>query len=312
MELMKGTVKVKSELNIGSEFSIMIPVTKKVPISKNVQINNVSYTAISNKPSIYPEQILETNPELPLVLIIEDNVDVAYYLKTCLANKYETVHAINGILGIEMALEKIPDIIICDVMMPGKDGFEVCATLKSDERSDHIPIIMLTAKVTIEDRLTGLSHGADAYLAKPFNKEELFTRLDQLVSQRKKLISKIQKDGFNKLLKKRTKNPKLQFLQKVVKLIHENIDNSNFGSEDLTKKLLISDSKMYSKIKAITGKSTAIFIRSIRLQYAKELLATTDKTVSEVAYESGFKDPSWFSRAFKNEFDFSPSEASTK
>jgi AraC-like DNA-binding protein len=167
---------------------------------------------------------------------------------------------------------------------------------------------MLTAKASIEDRITGLSHGADAYLAKPFNKEELFTRLDQLVSVRKKLINKIQKEGFNTLLKKRTKDPKLQFLQKVVKFIHEDISDSDFGTEDLAKKLRISESQVYRKIKAITGKSTAVYIRSIRLKYAKDLLLNADKTVSEVAYEVGFSDPSWFSRAFKKEFGVTPSE----
>lgn len=310
VEVMHGTIEVKSTLNKGSEFSIMLPVTRKSTVSKNTEINNLSHSYLSHSSSIHTEQILEINSELPLVLIIEDNMDVAFYLKTCLLNKYETIHAVNGIVGIEMALEKIPDIIICDVMMPGKDGFEVCTTLKSDERSDHIPIIILTAKVTIEDRLTGLSHGADAYLAKPFNKEELFTRLDQLVTLRKKLISKIHKDGFNTLLKNRTKNPKLQFLQKVVKIIHKNIDNAKFGSAELAKNLFISDSQIYRKIRAITGKSTAVFIRSIRLKYAKELLSNTDKTVSEVAYEAGFNDPSWFSRAFKNEFGASPSSSS--
>jgi len=310
IELMKGTITAKSTLNKGSEFSLMIPVTNRATVSEDVQINNEPATYLSNTSTIHSEQSLETNSELPLVLIIEDNMDVAHYLKTCLTNKYETIHAINGEVGIEMALEKIPDIIISDVMMPEKDGFEVCKTLKTDERTDHIPIIILTAKASIEDKLKGLSHGADAYLAKPFIKEELFTRLDQLVALRKKLITKIQNDEFGNLLKKRTKNPKLQFLQKVIKLIHEDIDNSNLGSGDIAKKLLISDSQIYRKIKAITGKSTAIFIRSIRLKYAKDLLSNTDKTVSEVAYEAGFKDPSWFSRTFKDEFGFTPSETS--
>lgn len=310
VNLMNGTIEAKSTINEGSEFSIIIPVTKKAPTSKDVQIGKVSHAFLSNSLSKQSEQIIEPDSELPLALIIEDNMDVAHYLKTCLINKYATIHAVNGVVGIEMALEKIPDIIISDVMMPGKDGFEVCATLKSDERSDHIPIILLTAKVTMEDRLTGLSHGADAYLAKPFNKKELFTRLDQLVSLRKKLISKIQKEGFSTLLEKQTKDPKLQFLQKVEKLIYEDISNSNFGSADLAKKLLISDSQLYRKTKAITGKSTAVFIRSVRLKYAKELLSTTDKTVSEVAYDVGFNDPSWFSRAFKSEFGFSPSASS--
>ena len=126
----------------------------------------------------------------------------------------------------------------------------------------------------------------------------------------KKLITKIQKTGFSEILKKDSKDPKLQFLQKIEKLIHEDISNSNFGSGELAKKLLISDSQLYRKTKAITGKSTAIFIRSIRLDYAKELLINSDKTVSEVAYDVGFNDPSWFSRAFKDEFGFPPSETS--
>jgi len=308
VDLMNGIIEAKSSINEGSEFSIKIPVTNKASTAKVVQNGMVSFTTVSKTPSIYAEEIQELNSELPLLLIIEDNMDVAHYLKTCLNNEYETIHAVDGIAGIDMALEKIPDIIICDVMMPGKDGFEVCETLKSDERSDHIPIILLTAKVTIEDRLTGLSHGADAYLAKPFNKEELFTRLDQLVLVRKKLIDKIQNKGFKALFKQRTKNPKLQFLQKAKKLIHDDIGNSDFGSAELAKKLLISDSQLYRKIKAITGKSTAVFIRSIRLQYANELLLIADKTVSEVAYDVGFNDPSWFSRSFKDEFGFSPSE----
>ena len=307
---MKGTIEVRSTLDKGSEFRIMIPVTRLALTSKNVQTVKVPLSSVPSRLPIPAEQILETNSELPLVLIIEDNMDVAHYLKTCLLNKYETVHAVNGIVGIEMALEKIPDIIICDVMMPGKDGFEVCATLKSDERTDHIPIIILTAKVTTEDRLTGLSLGADAYLGKPFNKEELFTRLNQLVLLRKKLIGEIQKDGYELLQNKHDKNPKIKFLQKTVKLIQAEIGNASFGTSELAKKLLISESQIYRKIKAITGKSTAIFIRSIRLQYAKKLLQNTDKTVSEVAYDVGFNDPSWFSRAFKDEFGFAPSSTS--
>lgn len=310
VELMNGSIEVKSILDKGSEFSILIPVTRNAPLTSKMEVNTTPTTSRANAPSKLFEKANESNSELPLVLIIEDNMDVAHYLKTCLTNTYQTIHAVNGVEGIEMALEKIPDIIICDVMMPGKDGYEVCETLKTDERSDHIPIIILTAKVTTEDRLKGLSHGADAYLTKPFNKVELFTRLDQLVSLRKKLIDKIENDGFKNIIKKPSKDPKLQFVQKVIKLIHEDISNSNFGSDDLAKKLLISESQLYRKIKAITEKSTAVFIRSIRLQHAKELLSTSNKTVSETAYEVGFNDPSWFSRAFKDEFGCAPSDIS--
>jgi signal transduction histidine kinase/ligand-binding sensor domain-containing protein/DNA-binding response OmpR family regulator len=310
VDLMHGTIEVKSVLDKGSEFNVFIPISRKATVSKHIQVAKMAHHPISKQPTEISSDTVESQSDLPLLLIIEDNVDVAHYLKTCLKNKYETLHAINGIDGIEMALEKIPDIIISDVMMPGKDGFEVCETLKTDERTDHIPIIMLTAKASIEDRITGLARGADAYLAKPFNKEELFTRLDQLLNVRAKLINKIQKEGFNTLLKKRTKDPKLQFLQKIGKLIHKDISNSEFGSEDLAKQLLISESQVYRKIKAITGKSTAVYIRSIRLKYAKGLLKHSEKTVSEVAYEVGFNDPSWFSRVFKEEFGYSPSSTS--
>jgi len=209
-----------------------------------------------------------------------------------------------------MACDRIPDIIISDVMMPGKDGFEVCETLKSDELTDHIPIIMLTAKATIQDRLIGLSHGADAYLAKPFVKAELFTRLDQLILSRTKLRKKFENSGFSNILNKRIADPETKFLQKVVKIIHENISNHSFGALQLAHELRLSESQVYRKLKAISGKSTAVFIRSIRLQRGKELIQTTSDTISEIAYEVGFNDPAWFSRAFKDEFGFAPSAIS--
>lgn len=311
VDLMHGKIKVESKVNKGSEFCITIPVTTNAKKVNTITSNPLITVPKANITTNQIEQTPETDSQLPLVLIIEDNLDVAHYLKTCLTNTHKTIHAVNGQQGIDMALEAIPDVIICDVMMPKKDGFEVCKTLKTDNRTDHIPIIILTAKATTDDRLKGLSCGADAYLAKPFNKEELFTRLNQLVALRKTLIEKIEDDGFFNILKKRKKDPKLQFVQKAVKLIHQDISNSNFGSEDLAKKLFISESQLYRKLKAITEKSTAVFIRSVRLQHAKDLLATSDKTISEIAYEVGFNNPSWFSRAFKDEFGHSPSAISS-
>jgi signal transduction histidine kinase/DNA-binding response OmpR family regulator len=309
--LMNGSIEVKSSLGKGSEFIIQLPIYNRATLTIDVQIQQEPNLKAPTPVEEFAEVVSEDESELPLALIIEDNADVTHYLRTCLSGKYQTIHAANGEIGIETAFEKIPNIIICDVMMPIKDGFEVCSTLKSDERTDHIPIILLTAKVAMEDKLTGLSCGADAYLTKPFVKAELLTRLDQLVLLRKKIMQKIDNDSLGNLLKKRAVDPETKFLQKIIKVIHEEISNHSFGSSvHLSRKLLLSESQIYRKLKAITGKSTAVFIRSVRLQKAKEMIQTTDKTISEVAYEVGFNDPSWFSRAFKEEFGFAPSAMS--
>lgn len=308
VELMSGTIAVESVLGEGSTFTIQLPITSKAQKLEDPKIN---VAQLLQRPELKLNNeipLFEDTTEIPLVLIIEDNDDVAHYLKTCLKGKYHMLHAQNGVLGIDMAFEKIPDIIISDVMMPGKDGFEVCATLKADERTDHIPIILLTAKVTTEDRLTGLICGADAYLSKPFNQDELFTRLDQLILVRKKLIGKLEKYGLSFLLKEKIENPQAKFLKQVIESIHTHLGDANFDSTQLAKEMRLSESQIYRKLKSITDKSTAIFIRSVRLQKAKELIQTSHKTISEITYEVGFNDPSWFSRAFKEEFGHSPSE----
>ncbi|MCK0157145.1 ATP-binding protein [Cellulophaga sp. F20128] len=309
VNLLQGSIEVKSEINKGSEFIVLLPITRNAAYAEDYHFEHkpepVAFNPQRPREVAFP---IDEDSTLPLSLIIEDNHDVAHYLETCLKGKYQTLHAVDGIQGIEMAKERVPDIIICDVMMPGKDGYEVCELLKTDERTDHIPIIILTAKVAMKDRLKGLSHGADAYLTKPFVKEELFTRLNQLISLRKKMLLKMEKDSFTSFLDKKAENPEAKFLKKVIKLIHGEIENSSFGSASLAIELSLSESQIYRKLKAITNKSTAVFIRSVRLQRAKELLQSSSKTVSEIAYETGFNDPSWFSRAFKEEFGVAPSE----
>lgn len=309
VELMDGSIKVNSISGKGSEFIIQLPISNKAIQTKDILVPLEPKQSISTNSEKQSQLNLEENLELPLALIIEDNADVFHYLKSCLVGKYQTIYAKNGEIGIDMAFEKVPDIVICDVMMPVKDGFEVCSTLKSDERTDHIPIILLTAKVAVKDRLTGLSCGADGYLTKPFIKAELLTRIDQLILLRKKMMHKIENDNFSQFLKNRAENPETRFLQKIIKIIHDEISNHSFGSSlHLSHKMHLSESQIYRKLKAITGKSTAIFIRSVRLQMAKKMILSTDKTISEIAYDVGFNDPSWFSRAFKEEFGFSPSE----
>ncbi|WP_242157104.1 tetratricopeptide repeat protein [Aestuariivivens sediminis] len=313
VELMNGSIDVESKLGKHSVFSIKIPITNSADLMNDPElVTNSSIIKITT-----PTNVSENNQSiniydesLPLVLIIEDNQDVANYIKSCLIENFQILHAINGAIGIEIALEKIPDIIISDVMMPVKDGFEVCKHLKTDILTDHIPIIILTAKATFEDRLTGLNHGADAYLTKPFDKAELLTRIEQLILLRKKMLSKFEKTGIDKLLIKNIKNSEIKFLNKVVTIIDANVNQTHFGPIQLAKKIHFSEAQLYRKLKATSGKSTAVFIRSIRLQKGRELIQTTDKTISEIAYDVGFNDPSYFSRAFKDEFGLSPSAIS--
>ena len=307
--LMKGTLHVESVLGKGTTFILQLPVTNQASQIKDVEIDINQFVISSSEDTIQVEsQQNNSISQLPLALIIEDNFDVAYYIKICLAEKYETLHAKNGNIGIEMAYQKIPDIIISDVMMPEKDGFEVCETLKNDQRTSHIPIILLTAKASEEDKIEGLKHGADAYLIKPFNKDELFIRIEKLIDLRKRLIQKYS-DSTYKSLQTVTKNDlEAQFLNKVITCIEKNMENSNFKIVFLARELGLSESQLYRKIKALTNTTTVVFIRSVRLQKAKELLQNKEFNISEICYKVGFTDPSYFSRVFKDEFGCPPSE----
>ncbi len=308
VEMMDGTIEVASRLGEGTEFMLHLPVGNNgaavVPVPSS-RAELLATTVLTPTASAFNSSVL--NPDSPLVLIIEDNADVAYYLKTCLEEQYRVLHAADGLVGIQTAFSQTPDIVICDVMMPGKDGYEVCATLKADERTDHIPIIMLTAKVTTQDRLTGLSRGADAYLAKPFEKEELMIRLDKLMEVRKTL----QKKYGNALTtsrpqKNRSVDHTEKFIEKTEQIILNNLEDEHFSIQELAHHLNLSRSQAYRKIKALTGMSTAVYIRFIRLQKAKELLAESELTISEIAYRVGFKSPVYFSQMFKETFGQSP------
>jgi len=313
VELLNGTIEVESNYGDGSMFSVKIPISNNAVQSDSSELvsnSSIFKSKVAKIVSVESRTSNKIDKDEPLVLIIDDNFDVAHYIKTCLVDNYQVLHAPNGAIGIEKAIEKIPDIIISDVMMPEKDGFEVCESLKTDELTDHIPIIILTAKATFEDRLTGLSHGADAYLTKPFEKVELLTRIDQLILLRKKMLNKFEKTGIDRLLSKNVKNSETKFLDKIITVVHNNITQTDFGPVQLAHQLHLSESQLYRKLKATSGKSTALFIRSIRLQKGKELIETTNKTISEIAYVVGFNDPSYFSRAFKDEFGQPPSALS--
>lgn len=315
VKLLEGRIEVESTVGTGSTFTLFLPIQNIAPMQslvKQVDSTPQGTTAVD-------ALVTATTEEIQKLLIIEDNPDVVTYLKSCLKDRYQLEVAYNGQIGIEKALESIPDLIISDVMMPEKDGFEVCDTLKHDQRTSHIPIILLTAKSDQSSRLTGLRKGADAYLAKPFDKEELLIRLEKLAALSLRLqehyASWAEKAMYPEVVpEKKAPNPETpfdledKFLQQIKFVVDKEIGNADFNPNQLCQALGLSSSQLYRKVKAITGTTPALFVRKLRLYKAKELLQTTELNVSEIAYEVGFSSPSYFSRSFAEEFGSSPVE----
>jgi len=303
--LMKGTIDVKSTLGKGSEFTIQIPITNNAKKGEKVPLSLKSKALVSAAKSESFNEFHDINDELPVVLVIEDDLDVTYYLQTCLEEHFQTLTCRDGKEGVEKALEVLPDIIISDVMMPQMDGFQVCAILKEDERTSHIPIVLLTARATSDDRITGLTQGADAYLVKPFEKAELMIRLNKLLEIRRTLQRKYSSSLISHVTKE-LENKEEIFLRKVENIILDHLEEEDFSGNELARALLISRSQLYRKLKALTGKSTSIYIRFVRLQKAKELLALNTLRISEIAYRVGFKSHVYFSQVYKETFGESP------
>lgn len=311
VEFMGGQIAVKSQLSKGSIFTILLPMHRHAPL--------MSAKELTQTPILTPEiptdaSELSTGPystvnsgTLQSLLLIEDNADVMQYLVSLLEDKYDLFLARDGQEGIELALEHIPDLIVSDVMMPIKDGFEVCSTLKADDRTSHIPIILLTAKSSIDSRLEGLGRGADAYLAKPFDQRELFIRLEKLATLRQELRERYQ--GFEPVDAVEEKNPYAQedaFIHKLQDVIVSKMKDAEFGINTLCQEMGMSRSQLHLKLKALTNRSTSHVIRAVRLHKAKELLQENSMNVTEVSFEVGFNDPAYFSRKFTEEFGISP------
>lgn len=305
VDLMDGEISVTSELGQGTVFKIWLPITNKATKQKETSTETV--VSWQEEEAFDTELPALENGDLPLLLLIEDNPDVVLYIQKLLQATYNVQVAANGQIGIDKAYEIIPDIIISDVMMPEKDGYEVCETLKGDERTSHIPIILLTAKATEEDRVEGLKYGADAYLTKPFNKEELQVRLEKLVALRRQLQAKYAQHIQTSNNESAAAHPlEDEFLQKLRAAVEEKLDDADFGVPELAGAVHMSQMQVYRKLKALTDQTPSQLIRSIRLQRASELLKNSDLTISEIAYDVGFTDPNYFSRAFQQEFGTSP------
>jgi signal transduction histidine kinase/ligand-binding sensor domain-containing protein/DNA-binding response OmpR family regulator len=310
VKLMKGQIEVESELNKGTVFTVSLPIEQNAPLRKVAP-------GETWKPPVEVDHngTEETASEKPLLLIIEDNPDVVLYLKSCLNEAYQLDIAYNGKIGIEKAVEQIPDLIISDIMMPEKDGYEVCDFLKQDERTSHIPVILLTAKADTDSRIAGLKRGADAYLSKPFNKQELLVRLEKLVERQQRMAAYFEKRTRNtdeldlpQPVEQEALEIEDAFIQKVRLIIAEQYEDEHFALPELCTQLGMSRSQLYRKMKALTNTTPSAYIRFYRLNTAKSLLQKGEFTVAEVAWKVGYKDAAHFSKSFLDEFGCSPSE----
>ncbi|MGV6830088.1 MAG: hybrid sensor histidine kinase/response regulator transcription factor [bacterium] len=306
IHLMQGIISVDSIENEGTTFKLQLPITNTAAMAEEneISIRSKSPYAIPSE-NKKPKNTEKRNR----VLIVEDNPDISKFIASCLSENYDVIQAINGLKGLAKAEQKIPDIIITDVMMPKMDGLEMTQKLQENPATNHIPIMMLTAKAQLEDKLFGLQAGADAYLTKPFEKQELLVRVSQLIHKRKALQHRYSIKKIIELDKATIKDDKkVTFLDQAIKHIEVHLEDADYNALQLAKHLHISESQLYRKLKALTNKSTALFIRSVKLEKAKQLLENTDLSISEVAYATGFSNPNWFSKAFKAEFNCNPTQ----
>jgi signal transduction histidine kinase/ligand-binding sensor domain-containing protein/DNA-binding response OmpR family regulator len=329
VQLMGGQISVSSRAGKGTEFTVALPITRQAePVKGKSAKANLPGPPLPARTNAQLVRRPENSGGLPQLLLIEDNEDVAFYIQSCLEGKFAVTHVPNGALGIAEALEAIPDLIVSDVMMPEKDGFEVCDTLKNDERTSHIPIVLLTAKADAASKISGLRRGADAYLTKPFDKEELLVRLEMLLERQRRMAAwfssktpgAVPGTQGQAAIKAPETAPDSQlqqaievedaFMQKVRDIVEAHYADENFALPALCEQLSMSRSQLFRKMKAISDVSPSAFIRNYRLSQAQDLLQTTGLNVSEVAWQVGFKDPGHFSRAYQEAFGEPPSSVS--
>jgi DNA-binding response OmpR family regulator len=243
-----------------------------------------------------------------LLLVVEDNSDVRKYIISHLENDYRIQDAVDGEDGLQEALKHIPDLIISDIMMPKMDGFELCEKIKTDERTSHIPVILLTAKATNQDKIEGLETGADDYIMKPFDAEVLKVRIKNLIEQRRKLREHFKKEGLIELEDKEITSIDKKFLQNAVEIINKHLSDTSFDVEMFAEEISMSRRNLDRKMIALTGESPSDIIKRVRLTRASKLLTQKSGNISEIALEVGFSNPAYFSKCFREQFGLTPSE----
>lgn len=331
VELHHGEARVESEPGKGSDFIVVIPREQEGDsqvIHNDVDIvDNSANSSASDGKNVVDESVLQyiddgdrsrgkvqqlvsENTNRPTVLVIDDNTDIRQYERTLLQDEYIVLEAADGKEGLAVALKEVPDLVICDVMMPVMDGLEFTKQLKTNTATSHIPVIMLTAKNLEEHRAEGYEHGADSYITKPFHSKVLLARIENLLRQRQLLkhlyqgTKETEKEISESLLEDRDK----QFLKQLQAIIQKNLSDSEFGVENMGQQIGLSRVQLYRKVKAMTGSSVVDLLRKARLAKARRLLETRSMSVSEVAYEVGFSAPSYFTKCFKEEYGMLPGD----
>jgi signal transduction histidine kinase/DNA-binding response OmpR family regulator len=323
VDLHKGEIEVESDEEKGTIFIVRIPLgnkhlkPKEICEEKREQENEI---VIPQSAQIFDDENetgkLDINvfadQDKPLLLIVEDNVDVRNYIKGHLNNNYRIMTAEDGEKGVNTSLEHIPDLIISDVMMPKMDGFELCEKVKTDERTSHIPVILLTAKATRQDKIEGLETGADDYILKPFEPTELQVKVKNLIEQRKKIIEHYKKKQLFDISEIDAASTDKKFLNRALEVMKKHISDENFNVEKFAGELALSRVQLHRKFVALIGHPPGDFIRVVRLTKAAKLIRSNFGNISEIALEVGFSNPANFAKAFRVQFGVSPTEYKNK
>ena len=310
--LHKGTIQVKSQHGKGTSFIINIPLSNSptniasTDIQDNTANDIILPTLATTAPLESTTTLVKDTANKPIILIIEDHPDIQQYIQSCLIKDYQLITAKDGEAGIQQAIEQVPDIVITDVMMPKKDGFEVTQTLKQHAATSHIPIIILTGKSSKKSKMTGLQSAADDYLTKPFDADELRLRIKNLLDNRQKWVQHFQKSATAGEPTLALPSIEDVFIQKALKIVENNLGDENFSVEKLGRALHLDRTQLFRKLKTITGQNPSNFIRTVRLKKAYHLLANRTATVGEVAFSVGFSSTTYFNRCFKTQFGKTP------
>jgi len=314
VELHSGEIFVESKSGSGTTFTLLFPKGEKhltheqKNITKEPIIHLQSPIIEDTKNLSFDTKVLPENHKKQTILLVEDDDEIRNYLKEGLSAKYHIKEAVNGLEGLNSAKKILPDLVITDVMMPEMDGITLCRHLKQELQTCHIPVIMLTAKTSIEHRIEGLETGADSYIPKPFNPKHLSIRIEKLLELRQRLIEKFSNEIGFQTEKIAITSADDKLLQKVMAIIKEKIADTDLNVESLSEKIGMSRGHLQRKLKSLTGQNPNEFIRIIRLKQAAEILSTNDIGVSEVSYLVGFSSPSYFSTCFTKQFNISPTQ----